>query len=575
MKHESKTPTLRRCEIIRSEADVYYGNVSNTLKECTYWTIPHRLPFLTGEKHGTRNNNHIVDPTHILALRSGVAGFLEGNTSSTRAWNIYRHQDAAMEHISSVRQWFDTFNRRCLYNAQSSNLYHALGEFYYEYLINNTAVLFKDKLNNKMFFTCLPVGSYRLLNGLDGRADTLIYIRKMSVKNVVDTYGTYDESGLPIWSNFSSLVKEAYCASAYSEEIDVVTVIERNPEYNAKQIELGKNRAYISMTYEAPNSGIGTSTMKWRNTYNWESEVYNNNKFLKIGYFKNKPFLAAKSTGGAFPYGERGPTLDALGVIKSLNKNRINKDKVLQQMTDPTFMGPANFRKSYLTSNPGAFVPLSNDDLAKGGLKPMFQHTPAIGALFEDIKDERSIVSKLYYQDFLLYLTQNQKTRTAEEVRAVESEKQLVVGPNFQALEWTCNKPLANMIAEFTLYDDTLLPAPPPELAGQTIEPTFISLFAQSQRSADLPSIQTFLNMVLGVAPVNQEILLKLDTDVLGDIYSDRLFLPYGLVRSKEDVDALKAKMQADMQKQQQLEALKVKAGAAKDLGIQQNPQGG
>jgi hypothetical protein len=570
----NKTPTLRRCEILRSEADIHYNQVCNTFKECTYWTIPHRLPHLTGEAHGKRNNNHIVDPTHILALRSGVAGFLEGNTSSTRAWFIYRHQDTAMQQVSSVRQWFDIFNRRCLYNSQNSNLYHALGEFYYEYLINNTAVLFREKLNNKMFFTSLPVGSYRLLQGLDGRADTLIYIRKMSVKNVVDNYGTYDSNGMPDWSNFSSLVKEAYCASAYSEEIDVITVIERNPEYNAKQVELGKNRAYISMTYEAPSSG--TSITRWRNNYNWESEVYNSNKFLKIGYFKTKPFFAAKTSSGAFPYGERGPTLDALGVIKSLNKNRINKDKALSQAVDPTFMGPANFRKSYLTTNPMGFVPLSNDDLAKGGLKPLMSQRPDIGALIQDINDERSIVSKLYYQDFLLYLTQNQKTRTAEEVRAVEAEKQLVVGPNFQSLEWTGNKPLANMIAEFTLYDDPDMPAPPNELAGQTIEPSFISLFAQSQRSADLPNIQSFLNMIIGIAPINQQILLKLDTDVLADIYSDRLFLPYGLVRSKEDVDAMKAKMQAEQQRQMQLQELQTKAGAAKDLGIQQNnPQGG
>jgi len=571
--YDNKTPTLRRYELIRSEADVYYNQVANTFKECTYWTIPHRLPFLTGEQHGKRNNNHIVDPTHILALRSGVAGFLEGNTSSTRSWFIYKHQDPTMDQIAPVRAWFDAFNRRCLYNSQASNLYHAMGEFYYEYLINNTAVLFKEKRDNKMFFTSLPVGSYRLLSGLDGRADTLIYIRKMSVKNVVDGYGQYDENGAPIWDNFSGYVKEAYCANAYSEEIDVVTIIERNPEYNAKQIELGKNRAYISVTYEAPS---GQTSSKYRNNHLWETEVYGANKFLKIGYFKNKPFLAAKTSSGAYPYGERGPTLDAMGVIKSLNKNRINKDKALQQLTDPTFMGPANFRKSYLTTNPSGYVPMSNDDIGKGGIKPLFQMSPAVQHLIQDIQDERSIVSKLYYQDFLLYLSQNQKTRTAEEVRAVESEKQLVVGPNFQSLEWTGNKPLANMIAEFTLYDDPFMPPAPKELSGQTIEPTFISLFAQSQRSADLPNIQTFLNMIGAMAPINQQILLKLDTDVLADIYSDRLFLPYGLVRSKEDVDAMKAKMQADMQRQQQLQELQTKAGAAKDLGIQQNnPQGG
>lgn len=561
---------VNQLEFLRDEANKQFQQVEAAVKEAIYWTMPHRLPYLTGEHHGRRNNQHIVDPTHIIAQRSYVAGFLEGNTSASRAWIKWQHPDPLINKIDRVRKWMDKFNDRCTANAQDSNLYLALGEFYYEYSSANTGVLFKENRNGKMFWTVLPAGSYRLLMGPDGRANVLIYQRTMSVKMVVEEYGEYDENGKCDWSKFSDRVKNAYECGKYSEEIEVVTTVMPNKLFNEKMAELGKNRKVVAITYEStrPSRVTGYDPMGGR--YQAPKKEDGTDRVLRTGYYKTQPFIAGKNSGGMFPYGERGPTTEALGLIKANNRRRLKQDKAIDQMVDPSTYGPASIRKSYISTNPNVHMPLSDSEMKMGGIKRLFEINPAIGALIQDTQDERGLINKLYYQDFLLYLSQNQKTRTAEEVRAIDNEKQLVVGPNFQSLNWTLNLPLANLIAEWTLENDPYMEPPPPELGGQSIQPTFISLFAQAQKSADLPNIQTFLNMILGMAPVNQEILLKLDTEVLADIYSDRLFLPYGLVRSKESVDAIKEQMQNEMRRQQQLETIQTAAGAAKDLGIKQ-----
>lgn len=45
------------------------------------WVDPSRVKYMLGRTKGKRDNQHIVDMTHLLAHRSMVSGFLEGNTS--------------------------------------------------------------------------------------------------------------------------------------------------------------------------------------------------------------------------------------------------------------------------------------------------------------------------------------------------------------------------------------------------------------------------------------------------------------------------------------------------------------
>ena len=66
--------------------------------------------------------------------------------------------------------------------------------------------------------------------------------------------------------------------------------------------------------------------------------------------------------------------------------------------------------------------------------------------------------------------------------------------------------------------------------------------------------------------------LQKIDVDKLADLYEDRLYLPSGLNKPQEKVDAMREQAQQQDMRQQQLEqTLPAMAGAAKDLAsIQQ-----
>jgi len=561
----------QHCEYLRSQADQKFDPCRATWIECGKWALPHRIKWLLSQQEGERNNYHVVDPTHILALRSFVAGFLEGNTSATRPWYRTGSSDPEKNLKPDNHIWLDKFTRRTLSCLSTSNFYHAAGQFYYDYGVFNTGAYYIDELPGaRLFFHNLVPGAYKVIN--DGYGEAIVLVREFSlnVKALVEMYGV-KKNGNWDWSNFSSDVRKMYEEANYTHVVDVVNVVHKNEHFDPEQPVGGENRQWVSLTYELGGQRgphyqrTGTFGEDGINPMNMNDRE----KYLKISYSKRKPFIVGKSTEGAYEYGEKGPTLDALGLIKSLNKKAIGKDQALEQMLRPPLQGPASLKKSYITSAPNSYVPLDANSMAQKGLRPIFEVNPAIGALIQDVTDLRQMIDKIYYADYLLYLSRNPKTRTATETNAIVNEQQLIIGPNLQSLNWTHNVPVVEFVMDFVLDTDPYLEEPPEDLAGDFLRPEFISVFAQAQKAADLPAVDRYINMVSNVGQLNPRIWDKVNIDKLADLYEDRLFLPAGLNNPQAKVDALRQQAQAQAQRAQALqETLPAVAGAAKDLGF-------
>lgn len=561
-----------QCEYLRQQAKQNFDKVRGTWIECGKWALPHRIKWMLSQTEGQRNNQYIVDSTHVIALRSYVAGFLEGNTSASRPWFRIRHQDEDINRAPENRAWMDKFTRRVLSALGTSNFYNAAGQFYYDFGVFNTGAYYIDELKTGLFFHTLTPGGYYCLNNGQGIADILVREFNLTVKSLIDTYGKKDKNGKWDWSNFSGRVKKLYENGNYSQKIDVVHIIKPNDYFNPSEPIGGSNRQWVSMSYE-----VG-SVYGGQYYSDGQEEVYNfspgeQENYLKVSYSKRKPFIVGRSeTSNNFEYGEKGPTLDALGLIKSLNKKAIGKDMALDQMLKPAVQGPASLRKSYITTAPNSFIPLDAQSMVNGGLKPVFQVNPAIATLNADVTDLRDQVDKLFYADYLLYLTRNPKTRTATETNAVVAEQQLIIGPNLQALNWTHNNPIIEFAMDYVLDTDPFLEAPPEQLAGQWLTTDIVSVFAQAQKSADLPNIDRYRDMIENVGQLQPKIFDKMNLDRLADLYEDRLFLPEGLNNPQSKVDKMRQQAEAQAQRQQALnETLPNLAGAAKDLGIGKN----
>jgi uncharacterized protein YfkK (UPF0435 family) len=561
----------QNCEYLRNQAKQKFDKIRGTWLECGRWALPHRIKWMLSQTEGERNNMHVVDVTHILALRSYVAGFLEGNTSATRPWYRIGIGEPTIDMSQENHEWLDTFTRRTLKALSSSNFYHAAGEFYYDFGTFNTGCHYVEEVQKGLFFHTLTPGSYYLLN--NGYGDAVVMVRELSltVKALVDTYAVKKPNGSWDWSNFSSRVKKMYDDGNYTQMIDIVHIVKENNEFNPEEPVAGMNKAWLEVTYELGGTG-GQYYADGMEFGAANPDPHEKDTYLKIAARKRKPFIAGKSsTSGNYEYGEKGPTLDALGVIKSLNKKAIGKDQALEQMLKPPLQGPANLKKSYITTAPNSYVPLDPTSLSQKGLRTIYEVNPAIAPLIQDVTDLRQQVDRLYYADYLLYLSKNPKTRTATETNAIVNEQQMVIGPNLQSLNWTYNVPVVDYVMDYVLDNDPFLPPPPADLTGRFLSPEFISVFAQAQKAADLPAIDRYMAMIANVGQLQPDIWYKANLDKLADLYEDRLYLPAGLNNPQDKADALREQAMAQRQRQQQIEQMAQLAGAAKDVGLQAN----
>lgn len=564
--------TKQNCEYLRQIAKNKFSYVRGTWCDLLRWAAPHRARWILSQTPGERKNQHIVDPTHILGLRSYVAGFLEGNTSASRPWYRTGVRDSERNDDYEAKEWLQHFTERQLSYLSNSNFYHAAGFFYYDYGTVNTGSYYIEILENGLHFHNLMPGSYFVIN--DAYGDACIMVREFSlnVKALVDKYGKKKSTGQIDWTNISTTTKKMYEESNYTTMVDLVHVIQQNDNFDPQNPDDPENRQWIELTYEL-GGGSGHFYSEGRE-YGIEESNKFENKFLKRFTQRRKPFIVGKS-GQDFEYGENGPTQDALGLIKSLNKKAIGKDQALEQILKPTLQGPSNLRKSYVTTSPNSFIPLDSRSVSnKQKLESVFQISPAIAAVIQDTGDLRTLVGKLYYEDFLLYLTKNPKTRTATETDAILEEQQRVIGPNLQSLNTTHNIPVTEYLMDYVLYEDPYLKPIPPSLQGQALTPEFVSVFSIAQKAADLPSIDRYTQMALNIAQVDPRMLDKINLDKLADLYEDRLYLPAGLNNPQAKVDAMREQAQREAQKQQAMqETIPAMAKAAKDVSGLQGPQ--
>jgi hypothetical protein len=223
------------CEFLRSQAKNKFNNHRSVWIDCLRWTIPHRASWLLSQSPGDRKNQHIIDPTHILAQRSFVAGFLEGNTSASRPWARIGSKDMNRNDSPEVKAWLQHFTERVFAHLSSSNFYHAAGGFYYDYsAVNTGAHYFEEKETGGFFVHTLIPGSYYVINNSYGEAAIMVREYCLNVKSVVDKYAKKNKNGMKDWSNISNTVKKMYEDGNYSEMVDIVHIIIENPDYDYK-----------------------------------------------------------------------------------------------------------------------------------------------------------------------------------------------------------------------------------------------------------------------------------------------------------------------------------------------------
>ncbi len=547
---------VQQCELTRAELDNEIASFKPYWKDISRYILPRRSRFfVTDVNKGDRRNTDIIDSTASLAVRTLSSGMMSGITSPARPW--FKLTGSLSEEQSTVaRQYLEEVESLMRSVFLRSNLYNVLPVLYGDLGAFGTAAFFMEEdADSVVNFTSFLIGSYRISCNKKGVARVFTREFQMTVRQVVEKFGG-DVPGNIDWTHISQTVKEQYDKGQYESKVYIVHIIQPNRRYNPKKLE-SKYKKFESLYYE---KGVSTITL---NASNMNGDIDN---FLSEKGYDFFPVLAARwEVAGEDTYGTNAPGMLALGDTKQLQLGEKRSATAIDQKVKPSMVGPLSLQNAKASILPGEITYVDERD-GQRGFRRLFDIDFDIREL-EDKQDRiRQRISRAFYEDlFLMLANTNRAQITAREIDERHEEKLLALGPVLERMNQDVLDPLIENTF-FIMDKQGLLPEPPEELQGTDFKVEYISIMAQAQKLAGIGNIERLVGFVGQVASLNPEAAQKIDVDNIIDEYTDMVGSSLSNVKTKEQMDELRAQQQEMMQAQMEAEQQQAQVEGAKTL---------
>lgn len=549
------------CEILRVQLALEMSTFRSHWMELNDNILPRRGRFyVTDVNKGDRRNQKIIDSTATSAARTLAAGMMAGVTSPARPWFRLMTGDADLDEQDAVKEWLHEVQTRMSTAMLRSNLYNKLPLLYGDIGVFGTGAIgvFEDE---DTVFRCydFPVGSFAIANDDKLRVRTWLRLFRISVDQVVQKWGQIDKrTGKPNFmdgreSTISYTVQNLWKSGNRQAWIDIVHCIRQNLAYDGEKI-MSQYKRFEQIYYEiaAPN----------------QPALPGKYGVLEHSGYDEFPVLVARwEVNSEDVYATNCPGMTALGDIKQLQVMSKRLAQAVEKMVNPPMTGPSALRTAKTSLLPGDITYL---DVGQGqlGFRPV--HEVNFGAAIQPMNELedgcRRRIQRDFYEDLFLMLAESDRREiTAREIDERHEEKLLALGPMLEQLNQDVLDPLIERI--FAIMERKgLLPEAPAEIQGAQLRVEYVSIMAQAQKQIGLAALERAASFGAQVAQVDGSVLDEIDTGELVRQYFESAGTPPKIIRSKEDVAALRAQREKAQAQAQAAEAAPKLAGAAKDL---------
>ena len=519
---------------MKAERESFFGH----WQDLSDYIQPHRGRFFhTDRNKGRKRNNNIIDNTGVLALRTLSSGMMAGLTSPARPWFKLSTQDPDLIEFGPVKNWLNDVERLMREIFSVSNLYNVLPSSYDELGgFGTSAFLVLEDFEDVVRFYPFTIGEYTLATNDRGEVDTICREVPMTVGQVVQMFGK---------DAVSETVRKMWNDNKVDKWLKITHMIEPNDD-RMPELKDAKNKAFRSVWFEEGDS--------------------NKEQLLRQSGFDEFPVMAPRwHVTGADIYGTRCPGMDALGDIKQLQVEQKKKGQGIEKLINPPMVGPSSMKNKRASVLPGD---ITYQDIIQGqrGFAPTYQINLPLGELKEDINEVQGRISRAFYEDMFLMLAQSDRREiTAREIEERHEEKLLMLGPVLERLNDELLDPLIDRTFSIMMKAG-IVPPPPEELQGTELRIQYISILAQAQQSVGIAGIDRLTGFVGSLAAVKPEVIDKIDFDQTVDEYGAMLGVSPKIIRSDDDVEAIRTGRAEQEQAAQQQEQLAQMVDSAKTL---------
>lgn len=488
---------------------------------------------------GYRQDYSIVDNTATQALGVLAAGIFSSVSSPTREWYRLRMSDDALNDNPEVKDWLDEAQEALGQIFVKSNFYQTLLKCYSEEALYGTTAFFIAE-DREDVIRChpYPVGSYYVSGDDALRIDLVMRVVSMTNRQLVDRFG---------YKNVSQAMRTYYDSNAggmKEQWFPVVHVITKN--------------RYFDYT-------LDNQQMPWTSIYYELSNYDNTHGILARSGFNEFPVMVGRwtVTGENF-YGDSA-AMNCLGDTMALQLLQKRKSQAIDRQTNPPLVADPSLANQNISVLPGQVTFASMRDGAPG-IKPVYQVDLNIQSVLEDIREHQGRINGAMFKDLFLMNSQSDRRQiTAEEIRARQEEKMLVLGPVAERNNDEILKP-AILRALMIAFRRGKLPQLPQVMQGKPFKIEFESILAQANRIMRTANIDRLMAFLGSEVAINQSVLDNFDLDEMAIDYAGLLGVPPKIVRPKEEIATIRQSKQEQMAAQQRAENAQKLAQAGLNL---------
>lgn len=499
------------------------------------------------DQRGKRKGLKIINNTAGRSFQILSSGMMAGLTSPARPWFKLSTEDPDLAEYTPVRSWLDDVARALRGMFAKSNLYNVLPSIYGELAPFGTAALqVVDDPISVMRFYPYTIGSYALAQDDRLIIDTFVRRYTSTVRNVVHRFGN--------GGYVSERVRQRYALGKFEEPVEVIHLIQPNAE-----IKPGR---------------AGWQGMPFSEEY-WEANADCSEPLQRTGLHERALLAPRWDVTGNDVWG-KGLGHDILGDVKQLQFLERRKEDVLDKHTAPPLEAGVELRGKRISLLSGD-VTYTNPGQQGGGanIHPIVTTNPqAYQFASDDISKIAERIRSACYEDLFLMLANDTRSGiTAREVEERHQEKLLVLGPVLERLNEELLDPLIDRAYAIMqrrslpawrgmMSGRPLLPPPPANIDLGSLRVEYTSILAQASKATSTGGMEAFGQFIGGIAQMHPDVLDKVDFDQFVDEYADARGVPARLVRSDDDVKAIRG-AKAQQARMQQMAAM---APAAKDM---------
>lgn len=496
--------------------------------------LPSRGLFRGEETESLRDAN-LFNPAAQRALRKAAAGMTQAITPASDPWFRHAFLSRADREATGGNEYVDTVDARIRAVLSAGSFYQAVHAFNKELLAFGCALLSCESSPRTVArFACQTCGTYAVALDADRMLACVVRRLKMTPRELAERFGR---------DRLSDVTQKMLEDRPYAP-VEVVHVVRRRENADASRRD-GLNMPFASCWYEE-----------------------NGERLLHESGFRSMPFFFTVWEEARGIYGT-GPGDEALADQKGIEAWELRKAVGIEKMIDPPLLAPGTLKR-HVRAAPGEVV---SDSAAtqNNALRPLYEVN--FGPAVQYVQQEVQQIS-MRLEDVMManiFANMSLETRPAGMTMTEYMDRRRrsaeLMGPTVSAYEPRVLNPLIERV--FALLDEAGMLPPPPDGLSEwaTLSVSYQSPMAQMLEQSGAVATAQFMEQVAPLVQVNPEIFDKLDTDQMVDELAQRMGVPASIIRSDEQVAAIR-RQRAEAQAAQQAQAVAMmQAEAAAKLG--------